>query len=157
MRCYLMRHADALSADLSPDPPISKKGIEETERVAQFIQNAPIDEIWVSVKKRAYETGEIVAKNVFVSLVTTEGLKPSDPVEPIADKIESSKKNLLLVSHIPFVPKLLGYLLLRNPTATLVDFSGSSIVCLEKKGGVWQIVWVVSPELKYGAKDSNSS
>ena len=151
MKLYLVRHGECVSSAIDPDQPLTETGRKETEAVAQWLKpfGLEIDEIRHSVKTRAKETAEILAKTLApqTQLIQREGLKPMDPIEPVLEEILASDQQLMLVGHLPFMEKLLTFLLFDEERDSPVTLCGSCVVCLEGEGRHWKIAWVVSPSI----------
>lgn len=151
MKLYLVRHGESVSPDIDPDQPLSPTGKQETEQVAMYLKetNLEIDEIVYSVKLRAKQTAQILASIISpnVPVVEKEGLKPMDPVEPIIEELQTSTSNCMVVSHLPFMEKILTQLVLKEERASPFIFCGSALVCLEGERKDWAIAWAISPKL----------
>ena len=135
MIVYLVRHGEAVAEDVDPARPLTEKGREEVEATARELKEhgARIDEIWHSTKLRAMQTAEILARVLNISkIIEKEGLKPNDPVTPIADLIRQTDKTILITGHLPFIPKLASLL---RP-----ELQGKQIIEL-KSGGVVMIIF----------------
>jgi phosphohistidine phosphatase len=113
MLLYLVRHGEAVAEEIDPARPLTEKGRAEVEATAKELkaEGARIDEIWHSTKLRAKQTAEIIARVLGVSkVIEKDGLKPSDPVAPIAEPLRQSGKTILIAGHLPFLPKLASLL-----------------------------------------------
>ena len=151
MRLYLVQHGEAKSEQEDPQRPLTDKGREETERMAEFLAKIglEVDEVWHSTKLRAKQTAEILASKIKVqgSISKVEGLAPNDDPKPIREKIETQGKDLMIVSHLPFLSRLTSLLLINDPEREIVKFRMSGIVALVKENGSWKVDWIVKPEL----------
>lgn len=151
MKIYLVRHGESLSSDVDPNQGLSVQGIRETEAMAFFLKRIPfkVDEILHSTKLRAKQTAEILARLLApdLALIQREGLKPNDPIEPIFNEIRTFDQNVMIVSHLPFLEKLLTKLTMGEEHVSPITLCGSCLICLEGEGSSWQIAWVVSPKL----------
>jgi len=133
-----------------PQRPLTARGREETEAVARAAAERVdgVDVIWHSTKTRARETAEILAKRLSPSggLIEREGLTPNDPVGPVAVEIESLQGDLILVSHIPFVHRMSGRLLIGEEEAEPVCFNTAGFACLEADDALhWKLAWMLDP------------
>ena len=72
-----------------------------------------------------------------------------DPVEDFPGEIEALKKDLMIVSHLPFVQKLASLLLSGTEEKDLISVRNSGVICLEHTGS-WKVFWAVIPELLEG-------
>lgn len=149
MKLYLVRHGEYGSSDMDSDPPLSEKGRKDTATVALRLidKGIKVDEIRHSVKKRAKETAEIIAHAMGAEgkLFEKEGLKPNDQIEPVLVGILAEDRTVMLVGHLPFMEKLLTYLLFGEEQASPVNICNSCVICLEGEGSQWKIDWVVAP------------
>ncbi len=49
---------------------------------------------------------------------------------------------------MPFIEKLVGQLVVGDPSISLVKFKPGTIICLERvKDNSWVIAWMIGPEL----------
>jgi phosphohistidine phosphatase len=113
MLIYLVRHGEAVPTEADPARPLRKKGRAEVEATARQLlaEGAKISEIWHSGKLRAKQTALILALVLKVKKVIEKpGLKPDDPVSPIADLLRQTNKTILIAGHLPFLPKLANLL-----------------------------------------------
>lgn len=144
MKLLLARHGE--TASFEPDPPLSKGGIKTTKKVAQILKSKSleIDEILHSPKLRARQTAEILAHEAapHLTLNEHEGLKPNDDLDIVLKEITSYDRTLLIVSHLPFLERLTSFLL---PDEKPLDWSPSTLICLEGQGERWKLVWSISP------------
>jgi len=149
MRLYLVQHGKALSEDIDPKRPLSEEGKKDTERIAKFLKGKiDLDVIWHSEKLRTKETAQTLAEY----LLPKEGLKelkrllPLDPVESLLRKIIGERKNIMIVSHLPFLQKLSSLILTGSENYNLINFSQAGCVYLEEREEIFGISWVVTPE-----------
>ncbi len=149
MLLYLMRHGEASHS--SPDQPssLTPKGISDVARVVEHLirkKGLKLDAIWHSPKTRAIQTAEIVWKameNPPLPLEKRSDLSPDGDLEQVHQEIlDHSSGNLLIVSHLPFIPGLAGLLLggeglsLTFPTAGIAAF---------ERGKTFKLLWTLDP------------
>ncbi len=150
MKLYLVRHGITAST-ANAEQTLSEMGMQQTQDVGRFLKKAgvEIDEIIHSEKWRAKQTAQIIAQIAApdLTLIEKSGLKPNDPIEPLLHEIATFDRNVMLIGHLPFLEKLLTTLTLGTETLCPVDLCGTCVVCLQGTGHIWQIAWVVSPQL----------
>ncbi|MFC2049368.1 phosphohistidine phosphatase SixA [Chlamydiota bacterium] len=150
MKLYLVRHGESLSTS-NGEQVLSEKGIRKTQEIARLLKQASveIDEIIHSEKERARQTAEIIGQIAApdLTMICRAGLKPNDPVEPFLDEMVLFDRNVMVVSHLPFLEKLLTTLVCGSQTTCPVDFCDSCVVCLQGSGHSWRISWILSPQL----------
>ena len=156
MKVYLIRHGDAVSSGVDPRRPLSEKGRVDIEKIASFIRplGVYVEHIWHSGKPRAAQTAEILAGAVAVEKDCSfrEGLGPNGDVSTIAHELDAYDTDLMIVGHLPFLWNLTSLLAVGKETGDVVTFSAGTIACLERRDpGVWQINWMVTPELLGGS------
>ena len=146
MKLYLMRHGQAASPDVDPRQGLSSEGRSEIEQLAQRLQNQGVrfQQVFHSEKDRARQTAEIVTAitSPGVSPQQRSGLKPNDDPRPLSGEIEHWQDDTLLVSHLPFVPNLLGLLIADAVSMAMIP---GTLICLNNETGSWHIEWVESP------------
>ncbi|MFE8031811.1 phosphohistidine phosphatase SixA [Thiohalocapsa marina] len=151
MRIYLTQHGEALPKDLDPQRPLSKQGRADVQRLATFLRQSGIrvERVLHSGKLRAEQTAALLAETLQTNAPEAQsGLAPADPVEPLASSLADAPGDLLIVGHLPFLGRLVGYLLAADTERPLVDFKPSSMACLERApDGHWMLVWMIRPEL----------
>jgi len=150
MKLYLVRHGESVSSDVDPEQPLSKEGAKKIECLGNALKscNLPIEEIFHSSKLRAKQTAEILCRSLSLKIPLQErvGLKPNDPPDALLQEIASHERNLMIVSHLPFLDILLSRLL-KTGNTKIFEFQAGSIVCLEKEHGEWILSWTVFPDL----------
>jgi phosphohistidine phosphatase len=141
MRLYLVHHGEALSPELDPRRPLTSKGLEHVERVATEAAERGIKPaaIWHSGKLRARQTAEPFwrACNPLAEFTAVRGLEPDDPPEWIRDRLAGEPRDLMLVGHLPNLPKLLSLLLDPRPERPLLWFPQHSLVALTGDDDGW--------------------
>lgn len=151
MRLYLVRHGEAKSAQEDPERSLTEQGQKDIQRMADWAARVGlhVDQIWHSGKRRAQQTAEILADRLSPSegTIAVPGLAPNDDVRPTAEAIHHETRSLMLVGHLPFLARLVSALLIENPDRPLVHFAAGGMVCLEREGTSWTVIWVMAPEL----------
>lgn|SRR3990167_2669746 len=146
MNIYLVRHSEAELLDT--DPGLSERGKQQATELAKMLQtkNISIPFIYYSEKRRARETAEIIAS--FISpkptLKEKTGINPNSDPAAIATELNHSKKTLMIVSHLPFLPTLVFELMAGHPCATSFEFGPASCVCLAQQNDHWTIGWTLN-------------
>lgn len=113
MKLYLLRHGNALTAAEDPKKGLSEQGKKQINKIAKQAKvfDLKIDQIYYSTKYRAKMTAELFA-NVFgaIPLEEQQGLSPTDDPFRWMTRL-TGEKNILLVSHLPFLEWLVEALL----------------------------------------------
>lgn len=151
MVVYLVQHAEATSKDVDPGRPLTDKGRQDAQHVAAFAAKLDLDvgHIYHSGKLRAQQTADILAGALLGREITEEhdGLGPVDDVVPIAEEIEAADAPLMLVGHLPFMPRLTAHLVAGDGDADIVNYHNGAIVCLTGDGEGWQVDWILTPTM----------
>ena len=150
MYIYLIQHALSKSKEEDPERSITDAGRAETEKIAEYFKtlNLEIHVIWQSGKKRAKETAEIFARVLGIDnrILEHSNLSPNDPVGPVTSALETMHKDVIIVGHLPFLPRLLSHLTTGTDDCQIVNFKNSGIICLERNSEQWGINWITTPE-----------
>ena len=149
MYIYLIQHALSKSKEEDPERGITDAGRAETVKIAEYFKtlNPEIHVIWQSGKKRARETAEIFARALGIDnrILEHSNLSPNDPIDPVISALEKMHKDVIIIGHLPFLPRLLSYLTTGTDTCQIVKFKNSGIICLERDGENWGINWIITP------------
>ncbi|NQT01271.1 MAG: phosphohistidine phosphatase SixA [Planctomycetes bacterium] len=152
MKLYLLQHAKAASKDIDPARSLTEEGLRDIQKVAAFIKslNLSVDYLWHSGKKRAQQTAGFLTEVVTINKEHTarDGLAPNDGVTVLKNEIILAQKDIMIVGHLPFLPKLASLLLAGRESLYVVKFRNAGIVCLDCfDENQWQLDWMIIPEL----------
>lgn len=164
MKIIMVRHGQSIAnskgisqgnKDEWIDKPLSKKGKEQAEKVAQRLKNEDIGIIYSSDLKRAKETAEIINEFHNVKIKSDNRLRDmlnDENLEEFIKKcvnsfrdIEKEHKNVLVVSHGSSVLTLLaastgnrkeGGKIVRKHSST---YGNTCISIVERKNGKYKI------------------
>lgn len=129
--------------------PLSRAGLAQADRVAQAAarHGAKPAVIWHSGKLRARQTAETCLRvlNSFAQFTAVRGLQPDDDPETIASALAAEERDVLIASHMPFLPILLHRLTTGRRDRISAEFPLHGCVALEQVGDVWEERWRVSP------------
>jgi len=151
MKLYLVQHGEAVTKEVDPDRPLSTQGINAVTRVANFLKQSGISvsKILHSGKTRARETAEILVHILLNNghIESIDGIAPNDPVAAFALTIPTLETNTMIVGHLPFMAKLVAWLVTADENQPLITYKQGSVVCLEQdESHNWQIQWMIRPD-----------
>jgi phosphohistidine phosphatase len=152
MKLYLVRHGEAMNVQDNPSRPLSEQGQLEVQVLARFVHqnDVTVHQIYHSDKLRAVETAKYLAESMspVPNSEILPGLQPDDPVQPIAEYCNHWHQDVMLVGHLPFMPRLASELLLERDDQFCIDFQTAAMVCLERVTIFqWCLKWFVAPAL----------
>lgn len=152
MRLLIMQHGEAMPAQENPDRPLTERGRKDVEGVARTLASAGIQvqQVYHSGKTRARESAGILAARVGAAEASaaTEGIGAKDNPLAFVDRVEALPAGTAIVSHLPFVARLVSVILSGNDEPQLVEFVPGTVACLERgEEGGWRIAWMLRPEL----------
>jgi phosphohistidine phosphatase len=152
MKLYLVRHGNAVGGIDDVARPLSREGIDEVKKVADFLKKHDCQPqvIYHSVRLRAKQTAEIIHQRLKVKklLLERSGLSPDDPVAEIADFVDEQKDDCMFVGHMPFMGHLVSLLVSGEENRNLVAFPTGGVAVLEKKNsGPWLITGMIDPKI----------
>jgi len=154
---YLVRHAHA--SDLQPDSerPLSAKGKRQIERISSALRKKGLIEpsvIWHSPYLRAIETATLLHEGLGLSvgLEIVNGITPFDDPSKIAERIDRSNEDIMVVGHEPNLSSLASLLLSGAQSFQCIVFPKTSILSLTRlkvgdQSTPWQINWHISHKL----------
>ena len=144
---FLVHHADAVAPNVDPQRPLSAAGRAHAERLAADAAAREIRPaaIWHSGKLRARQTAEAFwrACNPLAEFAAIRGLQPDDPPNEVITRLASETRDVMLVGHMPSLPRLLQALLGAR-TAEAVSFPQHGLIALEADGPHWVERWQMS-------------
>ena len=142
---YLVHHGEAVGPDVDPRRPLSERGQAAVLLLADEAarRGAKPEAIWHSGKLRARQTAEACWKmcNPLASMSAERGLQPSDPPEWMRDRVCGETRQIMLVGHMPNLPRLLRLLIGEDPETSSATFPLHGIVALEPNGEWWKECW----------------
>ncbi len=151
MALYLVQHGKSFSKEQDPEQSLTEDGISRIKLISQVARgyNVRVDVIRYSTKKRARQTAEYFAEGLQDKkrLEEIEGIKPMDDVISLASHLKTSE-NAMYVSHLPFLDRLLSFLITGSPDYSIFHFQNGGIVCLDQQDDSnWQIKWALMPSI----------
>ena len=151
MSLFLVQHGEAMPRELDQDRHLTTQGERDVRKIARFLSvtGILIDQIWHSGKTRALETARILNEELQPSegIIQMGGLAPKDHIGEIVEKLPQTGKNLMIVGHLPFLDKLCSFLVSGKEDRHIAAFTNGCILCLERSGEHWQILFHVIPDL----------
>jgi phosphohistidine phosphatase len=152
MKLYLVQHGNAVAKKVDADRPLSQKGRQDVENLADFIRplGLYVDCLWHSGKTRAAQTTEILAEVVKTNKgpIQHDGLGPTDDVSKLRNQLIDRQQDTMIVGHLPFLSKLTSLLITGSESASTVTFQQGCIVCIECcDENQWQLAWMITPQL----------
>ena len=137
---FLVHHADAVGPDVDAQRPLSSAGRRHCEQLASRAAERGVkpDVVWHSGKLRARQTAEAFwrACNPLAELAAIRGLQPSDPPEWIRDRLTAEERTVMLVGHMPSLPRVMAML-----CGVEGGFPLHGLVALDLEGGRWVERW----------------
>lgn len=152
MKLYLVQHGEAVAKEVDPDRPLSERGFRDMEKMALFLRRGGISvgRILHSGKRRAEQTAQMLAAAIMPGdqPKSVEGIKPNDDVAAFRERLVNLHDDMLVAGHLPFMGRLVAWLITGNQNLEMASYKPGSIVCLEQKEeGGWILEWMVRPEL----------
>ena len=146
---YLVHHGDAVGPEVDARRPLSERGRGAVLLLADEAARRRVKPecIWHSGKLRARQTAEAFWKvcNPLATLTAERGLQPTDPPVWMCDRLVGETREVMLVGHMPNLPRLLRVLLGDDPDTSPVTFPLHGMVALDVAGERWQEKWRIGP------------
>lgn len=146
MTLYLVHHGDAVGPEVDPMRPLSARGRANAESLARraAAHGVKPDVIWHSGKLRARQTAELFRDfcQPHAQFGAARGLQPDDPPRWALDLLMEEGRHVMLVGHMPHLPRFLRLLVVGTPDAEAPEFPLHGIVELATdEAGNWAEVW----------------
>lgn len=147
MNLYLVHHAAAVRSEIDPQRPLTPEGRAHAERLARLAAERGVKPaaIWHSGKLRARQTAEPFwhACNPLAQFAAIRGLQPDDPPATIRDLMAGEARDVMLVGHMPNIPRV--YQLLTGRTSgEITEFPQHGLVALTREDGSWKEAWRIN-------------
>jgi phosphohistidine phosphatase len=157
MELYLMRHAEATTAEQDPRRPLTEAGRAAATRVAARAAavGTRLDRVCHSDALRASQTAQLLADRLGVAdrtEVWPELSESARDVGAVARRLRAEAGRdgaLALVGHMPLLGRLASHLVAGSQDAEVVRFAAGALVRLESRetGERFTIGWALPPEL----------
>lgn len=159
MKLYLVRHGSAAPHLHDHQRELNAEGKQEITAIANALAKLSVDVgyIFHSGLMRAEQTAEIIAKTLSFSglFEAHPTLHSADSPAQIASEAMQSEDDILIVSHMPFLGRLVSKLVIGLEHGNLLDFETGTAVCLERTGTYWTIQWILQPHMAMSLLSSN--
>lgn len=150
MALYVVQHGKSLPSSADPQKGLSSEGQQETRRIAEVAAGyqVGVSRILHSGKQRAKQTADIFSQHLAPhgGMAVCEGMNPLDDVKPFAKNLQIDQQ-VMLVGHLPFLERLIGWLVGGDPDRILFKLQNSGLLCLDQLEGVPHPVirWALMP------------
>jgi phosphohistidine phosphatase len=154
MPIYVVRHARAVQGYPDELRELTDEGRETARRMGAHLERAGVRmaRMYHSGLVRARQTAEALAEGLGFGLVSEahDGLAPEDQPLPAAAWLEaedSGDSGVMVVSHMPFVDRLVSLLVAGDPDAGLVDYKLCAVAKLVRRPTHgYQLAWLLTPK-----------
>jgi len=151
-KVLLVRHGQSTSTMENPQRPLAILGRQHAEHVATWLHECgySVEEILHSSNLRARQTAKIFGARLGVHaghVREVSGLKPNDDPAPMAETLETDRRSIMVVSHLPLLNRLASLLLAGDPDLLQFQFSDAGVVILAGVAGGWRIEGVVGHQM----------
>lgn len=152
MAIFLVQHGKSLPKEMDPDQGLSEQGISDVKHIAKLAKEFGIQvtDINHSGKTRARMTAEIFASELAPKngIHVIDGVAPLDDVDVFANTINTSE-NRMIIGHLPFMERLVSYLITGSQETPVFKFQNGGIVCLDRypETESWIIKWSLMPNI----------
>lgn len=135
MEAIIIQHGDAVDSAVNEQRPLSQKGREQFHNFAKFLDiiNWKPDVILHSGILRAYESAAIVAEKFNCEVAVNKSINPKDSPDAIIQYLIQEKRNIVVVTHKPFIDVLVAKVLSTSQTG-LITITNASPVFLSSDG-----------------------
>ena len=144
MRCYLVRHGDAMPETEDPARPLSVPGRAEVAELgrAAVARGVTAAEIRHSGLLRARQTAELLAAVLHPpgGVRGVAGLAPQDDPDVTAGELEAAGEPVMLVGHLPHLGRLAARL---TGSPTEIELGTATMLCLARGHRGWTIEWQI--------------
>lgn len=149
---YLVRHADALDAEIDELRPLSPHGCAQIATLAKFLGRSSAfapEEIWHSPLVRARETAQLLVQHLRLKtpLAQVPDLRPEDEPAITVRRLKKVRRPVAIVGHEPHLSALATLLVVGSSDLPSFVVKKCSVLALEPAGEHWMVRWFVSPDI----------
>ena len=134
MALYLVQHGQCHSKEQDPLKGLSDIGREQTALIAGVAADykVSVSTLAHSGKLRAQQTAEIFADALKPQngMQVISGIAPLDDVASFAGSL-TLDEDLMLVGHLPFMEKMIAFLVTGQEQPAIFQMQNSGIVCID--------------------------
>jgi phosphohistidine phosphatase len=152
MALYLVQHGQCHSKEKDPLKGLSDLGRKQTALIAGVAAdyNVSVSKVAHSGKLRAKQTAEILADALKPQngMPVISGIAPMDDVSSFAGSL-ALDEDLMLVGHLPFMEKLIAFLVTGQEQPSIFQMQNSGVVCIDAdpRTGKSIIKWTLMPKI----------
>ena len=152
MRLFLVRHGEALPKTADSLQPLSPEGKRCASLAADALLRAAARPVALlhSEKTRAVQTAAIISNGLpgHPPAQLRKGLAPEDPVDGWVTEAALARTDMVLVGHMPFLPRLASLLVAKDQERAHFAFETGGVLCLERIDyGAWVVRFLFAPSL----------
>ncbi len=152
MRLFLVRHGEALPKTADPLQPLSPEGKRCAVLAADALLRAGARPVALlhSEKMRATQTAAIISRELpgHPPAQLRRGLAPEDPVDEWEAEAALARTDMVIVGHMPFLPRLASLLVTKDQERAQFAFETGGVLCLERIDyGSWTVRFLFAPSL----------
>ena len=153
VKIYLVRHGAAKQISKGGDAArtLSDVGHDEVGRMASFLgRSIRVPQVLHSGLLRAAQTALILSQTLSPGRMAEESstsMSPMADVEPFAESLARTTEDVMVVGHMPFLGRLVAYIITGDADADVCDFETAAVACLQDTDNGWVLQWLVSPRL----------
>ena len=134
MALYLVQHGKARPKSEDPLQGLSEEGAADARRIAEVAAHyrVSVSVILHSGKARAAQTAEILS----AALHPPKGVRQIDGINPMDDAVAFARtarvdQDEMVVGHLPFLERLMAYLVVGRADLPIFRMQNGGIVCLD--------------------------
>jgi phosphohistidine phosphatase len=152
MALYVVQHGKSRSKEQDPRKGLSDEGMAEVRHIAAVAaqHGVPVSSIAHSGKLRAVQTAEILAEGLkpVEGIRVVDGIGPLDDVAAFGPHVDI-RKNEMIVGHLPFLERLIAYLIISKTEPPVFRMQNGGIICLDHYPDTTQVVirWALMPHI----------
>jgi phosphohistidine phosphatase len=148
MLLYLLQHGDTVTEAVDPTKPLSPAGARAVRATAQACARFGVKarEVLHSGKLRSRQSAEILGEELGIPVRAVAGIDPLDPAAIFAAECNAWDEPVIVAGHLPFLERLTALLVAGREEPPVAAFQRGGMICLEKGGESWVILWTALPD-----------
>lgn len=112
MKLYIVRHAEAGSAQTDSARELTERGQDQARSAASWLANTVKEPVvlWSSPYRRTLQTAQLISDSLSIDVISHDCLMPDATPNKVVGELINEHNSIILVTHLPLVGRLASLL-----------------------------------------------
>ncbi len=135
MDVFIIQHEDALPSNQKKEDHLSKIAVKQVNKLVDFLKRRREypDVILYDKRRSAFETAEMISFGLGgIHMEQRDYLNSKFESDKLVEEIKKANKSVMIVSHVPFLEKLVSNLVDIESIKPFIEINNASPLILKK-------------------------